>query len=166
MTGPDAPRMKADLARLVSFKTENPPGQEMEAAQFLASLFRDEGFLTEIDQYKPGRTNMIARLENGDGPVFAFNTHMDVVPAGEGWSGDPFKLREHDGKLFGRGSCDAKGPLIAMVEAMRLLKAQRTLWRGTLLGVFVGDEEVASEGAKHYAALRPKVDFAVIGEPT
>ena len=36
--------MKADLARLVSFKTENPPGQEMEAAQFLAGLFREEGF--------------------------------------------------------------------------------------------------------------------------
>jgi acetylornithine deacetylase/succinyl-diaminopimelate desuccinylase len=158
--------MKADLARLVSFKTENPPGQEIEAAQFLAGLFGDAGFLTEIDEYKPGRTNMIARLENGDGPVFAFNTHMDVVPAGEGWSGDPFELREREGKLFGRGSCDAKGPLIAMVEAMRLLKAQRASWRGTLLGVFVGDEEVASEGAKHYAALRPKVDFAVIGEPT
>jgi acetylornithine deacetylase/succinyl-diaminopimelate desuccinylase len=158
--------MKAELARLVSFKTENPPGHEVEAAEFLAGLFRAEQFVTEIDQYKPGRANIVARLENGDGPVFAFNTHMDVVPAGEGWSGDPFELRERDGKLFGRGSCDAKGPLIAMVEAMRLLKAQRASWRGTLLGVFVGDEEVASEGAKHYAALRPKVDFAVIGEPT
>lgn len=158
--------MKADLARLVSFKTENPPGGEVEAAQFLAGLFRNESFATEIDEYKPGRANIIARLENGGGPVFAFNTHMDVVPAGDGWSGDPFELREHDGKLFGRGSCDAKGPLIAMVEAMRLLKVQRASWRGTLLGVFVGDEEVASEGAKHYAALRPKVDYAVIGEPT
>ena len=46
----------------------------------------------EIDQYKSGRTNIIARLENGDGPVFAFNTHMDVVPAGEGWSGDPLSF--------------------------------------------------------------------------
>jgi acetylornithine deacetylase/succinyl-diaminopimelate desuccinylase len=53
-----------------------------------------------------------------------------------------------------------------MVEAMRLLAADRSSWRGTLLGVFVGDEEVASEGAKHYASLRPKIDFAVIGEPT
>jgi acetylornithine deacetylase/succinyl-diaminopimelate desuccinylase len=71
---------------------------------------------------------------------------MDVVPAGEGWSTDPFDLREHDGKLFGRGSCDAKGPLAAMVEAMRLLKEDRRSWGGTLLGVFVGDEEVASGG--------------------
>jgi succinyl-diaminopimelate desuccinylase len=158
--------MKAELARLVAFKTENPPGEEIAAAQFLASLFRELGFATELDEYKPGRANMIARLDNGDGPVFAFNTHMDVVPAGEGWSADPFVLRERDGNLFGRGACDAKGPLIAMVEAMRMLHVQRTSWRGTLLGVFVGDEEVASEGAKHYASLRPKVDYAVIGEPT
>jgi acetylornithine deacetylase/succinyl-diaminopimelate desuccinylase len=158
--------MKADLARLVSFKTENPPGAEVEAAQFLAKLLADEGFAAEIDQYKPGRANIVATLRNGVGPVFAFNTHIDVVPAGEGWSGNPFDLRERDGKLFGRGACDAKGPLIAMVEAMRLLKAERASWHGTLLGVFVGDEEVASEGAKHYASLLPRIDYAVIGEPT
>jgi len=158
--------MKGELEKLVAFKTENPPGAEIEAARFLAELLGKEGVSVAIDEYKPTRANVMARLENGDGPVFAFNTHMDVVPAGEGWSGDPFKLRERDGKLFGRGSCDAKGPLIAMVEAIRLLAAERESWRGTVLGIFVGDEEVASEGAKHYAAARPKVDYAVIGEPT
>jgi succinyl-diaminopimelate desuccinylase len=166
LNGPDTARMKADLTRLVSFKTENPPGQEVDAAQFVANLLRRENFFIEIDEYKSGRANVIAKMENGDGPVFAFNTHMDVVPAGEGWSGDPFMLRERDGNLYGRGACDAKGPLIAMVEAMRLLKSARSAWRGTLLGVFVGDEEVASEGAKHYAAGHPKIDYAVIGEPT
>jgi len=63
MTGPDASRMKADLARLVSFKTENPPGREVEAARFLSDLFRKDGFSTQIDQYKPGRANIIAKLE-------------------------------------------------------------------------------------------------------
>src|SRR5215471_375810 len=106
MTAPNASRMKSDLARLVSFKTENPPGQEVGAAQFLAKLLSEEGFSTEIDEYKPGRANVVARLENGSGPVFAFNTHMDVVPAGEGWSSDPFGLTERDGRLYGRGACD------------------------------------------------------------
>lgn len=165
-TSPDAPRMKADLERLVAFNTENPPGRENEAAHFLASLLQSDGFAVSLDEYKPGRVNLVARLENGPGPVFAFNTHMDVVPAGEGWSSDPFRLRESSGNLYGRGSCDAKGPLIAMIEAMRLLKAAGSSWRGTVLGVFVADEEVASEGAKRYASTSPQIDFVVVGEPT
>ena len=163
---PNASRMKSDLERLVAFRTENPPGNETEAAHFLSGLLGEADFSVSLDEYKPGRTNLIARLDNGTGPSFAFNTHMDVVPAGEGWSSDPFVLRERDGRLYGRGACDAKGPLVAMVEAMRLLKDQQSHWRGTLLGVFVADEEVASEGAKHFAGKRPAIDFAVIGEPT
>jgi acetylornithine deacetylase/succinyl-diaminopimelate desuccinylase len=91
---------------------------------------------------------------------------MDVVPAGEGWSSDPFSLKEADGRLYGRGACDCKGPLASMLEAMRMLAADRAAWSGTLLGIFVADEEIASEGAKYYAAGRPKIDAAVVGEPT
>lgn len=106
-------------------------------------------------------------LKNGAGPCFAFNTYIDVVPAGEGWRTDPFTLVERDGRLYGRGACDAKGPLVAMLEAMRLLAAHRAEWSGTLMGVFVADEEVASEGAKFYVNdSPPAIDFAVIGEPT
>src|SRR5688572_13560298 len=107
---PDPSRMKADLERLVAFRTENPPGRESEAAGFLSDLLSTEGLIVERDEYKPGRTNVVARLENGSGPVFAFNTHMDVVPVGEGWSGDPFRVWERNGNLYGRGTCDAKGP--------------------------------------------------------
>jgi succinyl-diaminopimelate desuccinylase len=165
-TSPDGPRMKTNLERLIAFNTENPPGRESEAARFLASLLQSDGFAVALDEYKPSRVNIVARLENGTGPVFAFNTHMDVVPAGDGWSSDPFRLRESSGNLYGRGACDAKGPLVAMVEAMRLLKATRSSWRGTVLGVFVADEEVASEGAKRYVAASPQIDFVVVGEPT
>jgi acetylornithine deacetylase/succinyl-diaminopimelate desuccinylase len=158
--------MKRDLAALVAIDSQNPPGREVEAAGFLQDLIETAGFDVSSAEYKPGRVNLIARLENGSGPVFAFNTHMDVVPVGEGWSSDPLVLREADGRLYGRGSCDCKGPLIAMVEAMRMLAADRASWSGTLLGVFVADEEIASEGAKAYAATHPRVDFAVVGEPT
>jgi acetylornithine deacetylase/succinyl-diaminopimelate desuccinylase family protein len=165
-TTPDDARMKRDLAALVAIDTQNPPGGEVEAAEFLHRLIEPEGFDLSMGEYKLGRVNLTARLENGPGPVFAFNTHMDVVPVGEGWSSDPFVLREADGRLYGRGACDCKGPLIAMVEAMRMLAADRSSWSGTLLGVFVADEEIASEGAKAYAASRPHVDFAIVGEPT
>lgn len=163
---PDIARMKRELAEIIAIRSENPPGGEADVAVYVERLLKDEGFSVSLTEYKPGRFNAEARIENGPGPVFAFNTHMDTVPAGDGWTTDAFILREDDGKLFGRGACDCKGPLIAMIEAMRMLAADRTAWSGTLLGVFVGDEEIASEGAKYYAAARPKIDFAVVGEPT
>ncbi|HEX8592600.1 MAG TPA: M20 family metallopeptidase [Pseudomonas sp.] len=164
---PDFTRMKRDLAALVAINTENPPGHELEAAQHLKVLLEAEGFDLSLSEYKPGRVNVIAAFANGPGPTFAFNTHIDTVPAGEGWSTDPFVLHEADGKLYGRGSCDAKGPMVAMIEATRMLIACREKWSGTLMAVFTADEEIASEGAKHYVAHQPPhIDFAVIGEPT
>jgi acetylornithine deacetylase/succinyl-diaminopimelate desuccinylase family protein len=163
---PDVARMKRELADLVAIDTQNPPGHEALAAQFLRGLLMTDGFEVTLQEYQPARINVVARFENGAGPVFAFNTHMDVVPAGDGWSSDPFVLKETDGRLYGRGACDCKGPLAAMLEAMRMLAAERAAWSGTLLGVFVADEEIASEGAKFYASTGPKIDAAVIGEPT
>lgn len=163
---PDVARMKRELASLIAIDTQNPPGRETEAAHYVGDLLVRGGFDVSFQEYKPGRVNVISCMENGAGPAFAFNTHMDVVPAGEGWSSDPFSLREADGRFYGRGACDCKGPLASMLEAMRMLKGDRTAWSGTLLGVFVADEEIASEGAKYYAAGRPKIDAAVIGEPT
>jgi acetylornithine deacetylase/succinyl-diaminopimelate desuccinylase family protein len=165
-SSPDVARMKRELAHLVAIDTQNPPGHEAQAAQFLRDLLMADGFEVALQAYKPNRINVVARLDNGACPVFAFNTHMDVVPVGDGWSSDPFVLKEMDGRLYGRGACDCKGPLAAMLEAMRMLKAERAAWSGTLLGVFVADEEIASEGAKFYAGTAPKIDAAVIGEPT
>lgn len=163
---PNLARLKSRLADLVAIRSENPAGREIEAAAYLRPVLQALGMAVRIDEYKPGRANVEARLENGPGPVFAFNTHTDVVPAGEGWTGDPFVLRESGGRLYGRGACDCKGPLAAMLEAVRMLAEDRAAWSGTLLAVFVGDEEIASEGAKLYAAGRPRIDFAVVGEPT
>ncbi|HET7889257.1 MAG TPA: M20 family metallopeptidase [Bradyrhizobium sp.] len=165
-TSPDVARMKRELAELIAIDTQNPPGHEAKAAHHVRDILMAEGFAVSLQEYKPGRINVVSRLENGAGPVFAFNTHMDVVPVGDGWASDPFSLKEADGRLYGRGACDCKGPLASMLEAMRMLKAQRAAWSGTLLGVFVADEEIASEGAKFYAAGKPKIDAAVIGEPT
>jgi acetylornithine deacetylase len=163
----DSARMKKDLATLVAINTENPPGHEREAAECLEGWLLTAGFDLSFSEYAPGRTNVIAVLNNGPGPCFAFNTHLDTVPAGSGWASDPFTLTERDGRLYGRGACDAKGPLVAMVEALRLLAANRQQWSGTLMGVFTADEEVASEGAKFYVRDNPPaIDFAVIGEPT
>ena len=165
-SAPDVARLKRELAVLVAIDTQNPPGYEIAAAGMLREWLLEAGFEVALQEYKPGRVNVVGRLDNGGGPTFAFNTHMDVVPAGEGWSSDPFVLREADGRLYGRGACDCKGPLAAMLEALRMLAADRSVWSGTLLGVFVADEEIASEGARAYAAGHPAIDAAVVGEPT
>ncbi|WP_291298312.1 M20 family metallopeptidase [Elioraea sp.] len=154
------------LARLVAYDTQNPGPGEGECAPWIAGRLAALGAEVTIDGFAPGRPNVIGRIANGPGPVFAFNTHMDVVPAGEGWSGDAFTLRERDGHLVGRGACDAKGSLAAMLHAMEALAADRATWSGTLLGVFVADEEVSSRGAKHLASTRPGIDFVVVGEPS
>ena len=163
---PDEGRMIRCLERLVGFDTQNPPGREVEAASFLANQLQTLGFDTSLSEFKPGRANVIARLANGPGPVFAFNSHIDVVPAGDGWTSNPFILRERDGRLYGRGSCDAKGPIVGMLEALRCLASETKTWSGTLLAIFVADEEVASEGAKIYVQSQPEVDYCLIGEPT
>ena len=115
---------------------------------------------------EPGRANIVAILRNGEGPVLAFNSHVDVVSAGDGWTSDPFKLTRRVGNLYGRGACDAKGQVACMVEALQLLSDTRRQWSGTLLAIFVADEEVASSGARAFAATHPQIDFCVVGEPT
>lgn len=163
----DAGRLVARLERLVAFDTQNPPGAcEAACADWIADELSGFGFAVETDGFDEGRANVVARLPNGPGPCFAFNTHMDVVPAGEGWDTDPFRLVARGPNLYGRGACDAKGALAGMLEALRLLAEDRSGWSGTLMGVFVADEEASSRGAKRYAATRPGIDLVVVGEPS
>jgi succinyl-diaminopimelate desuccinylase len=166
ITALEQSRIIAILERLVGFDTQNPPGREAEAAAWLQVEMAGMGFGVETSEVLPDRTNVVGIIENGPGPSFAFNTHIDVVPAGDGWISDAFVLRMADDRLYGRGACDAKGPLAAMLEAMRWLAMNRDRWCGTLVGAFVADEEASSRGAKAYVRTKPKIDYCIIGEPT
>ena len=90
---PDIARMKRELAEIIAVRSENPPAGEADVAVYVERLLKAEGFSVSLTEYKPGRFNVEARIENGPGPVFAFNTHMDTVPAGDGWTTDAFILR-------------------------------------------------------------------------
>ncbi len=165
-SGLDRHRLLSRFERLIAFHSENPPGREIEVIMYLATVFRGMGLEVMVDEFAPGRANVVAQLANGPGPTFAFNTHVDVVPAGGGWNSDPFRLESRGGYLYGRGACDAKGQVACMLEAIELLAGTRERWSGTLMAVFVADEEVASRGARAFAAGKPHVDLCVIGEPT
>ena len=162
---PDPARVEECLAALVACRTENPPGDEARPAGLLAERLGAVGFDVALQEVTPGRHNVVASL-GGGGPCLALNSHLDTVPAGPGWRDDPFRLRAEGGRLIGRGACDAKGSVAAMVEAACLLAACRDRWSGRLVAVFVADEEVGSTGAKRFAAEHPGVDRIVVGEPT
>ena len=146
---PDAARMKQDLADLIAIRSENPPGGEKEIADLVAARLLATGFGVSLDEYRPGRFNVEARLENGDGPIFAFNTHMDTVPAGDGWTSDPFVLRAHQGRLYGRGAADDKAGIATHLGAVRVFGDDLPV---NLVMFIEGEEEVGAEIGEDGAA--------------
>ncbi|MDQ0836579.1 succinyl-diaminopimelate desuccinylase [Sphingomonas faeni] len=106
----------------------------------------------------------------GDGPRhLAFAGHVDVVPAGEGWSGSPWSGEVRGGLLYGRGAVDMKGAVAAFVAAASRSNAQRD--GGTLSLIITGDEEgPATYGTvalmERMAARGIVPDLCLVGEPT
>ena len=115
------------------------------------------------------KANLFATLgPHVDGGIM-LSGHTDVVPVeGQEWTGDPFALREHDGRLYGRGACDMKG-FIACVLATVPTFAQANLARPVHFA-FTYDEEVGCLGARALADVIRRADIrpslAIIGEPT
>ena len=110
--------------------------------------------------------NLVA-LRGSGGPHFGFAGHLDVVPPGDGWLGDPFEPRIEGGLLTGRGANDMKSAIAAFVAAASTTPHQP----GTLSLLITGDEEgpaahgtVAIIDWLEQRAIRP--DMILIGEPT
>ena len=137
----DAEAIARDTLAFVEVKSETcteGPGSE-----FLAELFRREGFEVERDDVEPGRPNIYTRIAGaGGGPSLAFNGHTDTIPIG---SSDP-PGRDGDW-IIGRGTEDMKGGLVAMVHAASALKKAGVRLSGDLwLTGVIGHE--APEGKK------------------
>lgn len=159
------------LKELIAFDTSNPPGRELECAKYLAEVLRKAGFETQIQVMPKNRerANVIATIGNPQGKKLIYNGHIDVVPASDGWRSDPFAAELRDGKLYGRGACDMKGGVAAMICAGATLAAEGFSFDGgQLILVFVCDEELHDMGVKHYIQSDQfvKGDYAVISEPS
>ncbi|MWV64218.1 ArgE/DapE family deacylase [Halorubrum sp. JWXQ-INN 858] len=161
----------AELARsLVRIPTENPPGNEGPAAEFVHEWFRDAGIdATLLEEPDPDRPQVGARVGEG-GPTVVLNGHLDVVPAGdpEAWSADPYEGAIEDGRLYGRGSADMKtGVAIAMLVARDLAPEIRS---GELSGSVVVHaamgEETADPGTRTLLERGFDGDLGVVLEPT
>jgi acetylornithine deacetylase len=134
---------------------DSTTGRERAAGEWIAALLADLGYTVVRQPVRGDRFNVFARLEPP--PAVVFSTHYDCVPPF-------FASREERGLVFGRGSCDAKGILIAQIAAAERLRAAGEMRLGLL---FVVGEERGSDGARVANEHVPEgVRFLINGEPT
>jgi len=162
-----------ELAKsLISINTEAPPGNEGPCAQFMYDYLRDlhiYGAEIELQEFQPGRANLIARFGAGQ-PGLLLAGHSDVVPAGNAsdWRSPPFDPEVRAGRLYGRGAADMKSALAAMLTAIRSLRGTRP--KRTVTFVATAGEEVGFEGLwamERSGKLKGiRARCGVVGEPS
>src|SRR5436190_4662586 len=195
----DVVELLADLVRIPSV---NPMGRaasgeiyyEHRMTARLEALFRELGLPAERHTVAPLRDNIVTRVE-GDvppergGKIVMLEAHQDTVPV-EGMTIEPFTPKIDAGRLFGRGSCDIKGGMAAMIVAVARLAKEKPAGRPTVVLACTINEEHGFTGATHWAAtysgavpasghgpevapaagrseLLPRVpDAAIVAEPT
>ncbi len=144
-----------DLVRIPS-----PSGQEDAVVARLEDAFRGLGWTPQ----RHGR-NLTALLDGGEGPLLLLNSHTDTVPVGEEWTKDPLAAKVEDGRIYGRGTNDAKGCLTAMILGAAKAFAHDAP-KGRVMLAASCEEEVLGQGLEKLLPLLPRPDAAVVGEPT
>ena len=162
-----------DLCDLIAIDTSNPPGRELEAAELVRARMASLGAICHIQEFSPGRANAVCRIPFSrpeEGPGLIFNSHLDVVPSGEApWTYPPFEPKIVNGRVYGRGACDAKGSLAAMMAAMRLTLQFPKKLRGQLILIAVAAEETGGFGTQFWLKNRGgdiRPSMGIIGEPS
>src|SRR4030042_5597042 len=120
---------------IVRIKSVNPPGDELQAAEYVASAFKKIGLEVELIKHSPTRASVLARLKSSrKKPALLFNGHLDTVPVGaEKWIHEPFEGVLSEGKIWGRGSADMKGGLAVLMGAATALLDARGPLQGALI---------------------------------
>ena len=178
------------LSDLVRIPSVNPMGRtvsgdiyyEHRVTEYLEKLFKRLKIPTERHTVAPNRENLIARVDGSKTPdkggmILMLEAHQDTVPV-EGMTIDPFNPHIIDGKLHGRGSCDIKGGMAAMIAALARLAKEKPRGRPTVVLACTVNEEHGFTGATDWARcysataeprskLLPRVpDGCIVAEPT
>jgi succinyl-diaminopimelate desuccinylase len=169
-------QLTADLVRI---PTVNPPGEQYEAcARFLGADLERRGFAVEYiaadgcaeHTARYPRVNVVGSRRGGGGRVVHLNGHIDVVPAGDGWTVDPFAGLVRDRRIYGRGVCDMKAGIAAAVFASEAIARAGIELPGTIeISGTVDEESGGFAGVAHLAQVgrisRTRTDFVIIPEP-
>lgn len=161
----DAVQLTKEMVEIKSYSfMEN---QEEEISKYILDFFTENGITSYRTEIVPGRYNTFAILKGEDSennPSLLLTGHMDTVPAYD--FKEAFTAREDADYLYGRGSCDMKGALAAMMCAMVNIKESGTKLKGDLIFCGAADEEEAGIGTEILIKTGPEATYAVIGEPT
>lgn len=152
----------ATLANLVRRPSVNPMGRDVSGpeylegrvTEYLVQRFATVGLPCCRQKVAPGRENVFARVEATvpDAPVILWDAHQDTVPV-DGMTIDPFTPAVRDGRLSGRGACDVKGGMAAMLMALDRLRGSNAARHATVLFAATVNEEFGFSGAKALARL-------------
>ncbi len=162
------------LAELVSISSVNPMGRalhgpgvfETHLTDYLEDWFGRQGISCTRQPVAAGRDNLLARFDSpGSRRTLLFDVHQDTVPT-DGMTIDPFQPRIESGRMWGRGACDIKGGMAAMLVALERLCRERPARAASVLLACTVDEEFTHTGASRLAEGLPQVDLAVVAEPT
>ncbi|NQU20862.1 MAG: M20 family metallopeptidase [Candidatus Nealsonbacteria bacterium] len=154
-------------------RPDGPQFGEARLTEYLEETLLELGLVVQRQPVSPGRENLVARLDGG-ARVILLDAHQDTVPV-EGMTIEPFHPTIRDGRLYGRGACDTKGGMAAMLAAVARLARERPPGMPTVVLGFTVNEEYGFTGATALrrlwtdapSAIVPrKPDVAVVAEPT
>ncbi len=157
------------LSRLVAIHSVYPPGDTREVCAHIASLLSDWGYATRIVSRTTAIANVVAVLGSGK-PQLGFNCHIDTVGVDDAaaWQSDPFTADLRDGRIYGLGANNCKGPAASQLWVAEQIARRKGPAMGSVVFTFVGDEEaLGSDGTaflreeKHLAP-----DMLVVGAQT
>ena len=158
------------LVDLVRIPSVNPPADTQECAELILRKLKDEKIDARIVKGNDRQANVVAKLRGrNNGKTLLLNGHIDVVAPGEDWTMDPFGGEIDDGKIYGRGTCDMKSGVAAMMAAMIGLKRSGAAFNGEIIFQGVADEETGSQWGTVYLlekGIGKNADFAIVSEPT
>jgi acetylornithine deacetylase len=182
------------LRKLINFKTVAPPiggkaddDEYIQHQKFINETLREMNFDTDIWEINPSELEsypgsgvmpdrdlskmpvVVGTLKGeGNGRSLILNGHCDVVPLGviDNWTHDPFKGEIEDNKIFGRGACDMKAGIAAMLHAVKFIQKSGIKLGGDIIVQVVPEEELTQMGTLACCQKGYRADAAIIPEPS
>ena len=149
--------MLNDLKEIIAINSVEAPRSAIDAPFGQEVRNALDWFLNKCSSYglKVGENHGYygwAEYGESGAPIIGIPVHLDIVPVGEGWASDPLSLRIEDGKAYGRGTSDDKGPAVAVIWALKKIREEKIKLRHRIRIIAGCNEETGSACLKKYAS--------------